>query len=188
MNIKWMLWIGAGVLLLTATPAMAWSCQHGFAQSGDTRAAVRQKCGMPDFIYPDKSRGNSSAAEERWYYNPGSGQLVRMLRFQRGTLADITTAGYGFRPSTQRCTPADIRYDMSVYELVMRCGKPKTKHVIAAGGHAGKHARGAPAPHTEIWTYDLGAQYLLHKVTLVDAQVSSVETASRTQKRSKRSH
>jgi hypothetical protein len=167
------------MLLLVASPAMAWSCRHGFAQSGDTRAEVRQKCGAPDFIYPDKSRGGSQAADERWYYNPGSGQLLRVLRFQRGVLADITTAGYGFKPATRRCTPADIRYGMSVYELAARCGKPKNKRMVAASGHGGKHARGIHAARTEIWTYDFGAQYLLHKVTLVDAQVNSVETTSR---------
>ena len=188
MNIKWMLWIAVGMLLLTVSPAMAWNCPSGFAKSGDTRATVRQKCGVPDFIYPDKSRGNSQAADERWYYNPGPGQLVRVLRFQRGVLANIATAGYGFKPLTRRCTPADIRYGMSVYELVARCGKPKSKRVAATGGNGGKHARSVHVLRTEIWTYDFGPQYLLHKVTLVDAQVNSAETASRAQKGSKRSH
>lgn len=188
MYIRWMLWIGVGMLLFTVSPAGAWNCPHGFANSGDTPATVRQKCGVPDFIYPDKSRGNSQAADQRWYYNPGPGQLVRVLHFQRGVLANIATAGYGFKPLTRRCTPADIRYGMSVYELVARCGKPKTKHVVAAGGHSGKRARGTLALRTEIWTYDFGAQYLLHNVTLVDAQVDNVETVSRAQKRAKRSH
>ena len=188
MNIKWMLWIGVGMLLLTVSPAMAWGCPPGFVKSGDTRATVRQKCGVPDFIYPDKSRGNSQAVDERWYYNPGPGQLVRVLRFQHGVLANIATAGYGFKPLTRRCMPADIRYGMSVYELVARCGKPKNKRVAATGGNGGKHTRSVHVLRSEIWTYDFGAQYLLHKVTLVDAQVDSVETAGRAQKDSKRSH
>ena len=185
MNIKWIAWIAAVLLPMIAPPAMAWRCQHGFAELGDTTSMVRQKCGAPDFIYPNSKRGGPRAADERWYYNPGPAELLRVLRFNRGKLSNIGTAGYGFRNAAARCTPADLRYGMSVYELAARCGKPQNKQVAASGTASGKHRRGVRQPRTEIWIYDFGAQYLLQKVTLVDAQLSSVATASRRQPQDK---
>lgn len=179
MNIKWIVWMGGMLLMLFALPAMAWQCRNGFAELGDAAAAVRKKCGAPDFIYPQSKHGNARAGEERWYYNPGSGGLLRVLRFQSGKLSVIDTAGYGFRPATKRCTPADLRPGMSVYELAARCGPPKNKRVLASGAAGSAHRRGVRGPRTEIWTYDFGSQYLVQKVTLVDAQVDSVATASR---------
>src|SRR5574337_522823 len=138
MNIKWIVWVVGMLLMLLALPAMAWQCRNGFAEPGDAATTVRKKCGAPDFIYPQSKHGNVRASEERWYYNPGSGGLLRVLRFQGGKLSVIDTAGYGFSLATKHCTPVDLRYGMSVYELVARCGQPKIKRV-AASGAGGKH-------------------------------------------------
>lgn len=185
MNIKWIVWVVGMLLMLLALPAMAWQCRNGFAEPGDAAATVRKKCGAPDFIYPQSKHGNVRASEERWYYNPGSGGLLRVLRFQGGKLSVIDTAGYGFSDAARRCTPADLRYGMSVYELVARCGQPKIKRV-AASGAGGKHKHGAQSVRSEVWTYDFGSQYLLQAVTLVDAQVDRVASASRSASRGRR--
>lgn len=147
------------------------------------RCLVQHKCGTPDFIYPDSRRAGARAGEVRWYYNPGSGGLLRVLLFRAGKLSDIDTAGYGFTRFSGRCTPANLRYGMSVYELVARCGKPKNKRLDASGTAGGKHAHGVRKLRSEIWTYDFGTQYLIQKVALVDARVESVTTASRDQRR-----
>ena len=186
MNIKWIAWMAGVLLAMTSLPAMAWRCQQGFAELGDTASKVRQKCGAPDFIYPGSKRGNARAGDERWYYNPGPAGLLRVLRFNRGKLSSIDTASYGFRNAVGRCTPADLRYGMSVYELIARCGQPKNKRVLVSGAVAGKHQPRVRRPRTEIWTYDFGTQYLLQKVTLVDAQLDSVATAGRRQPHGKR--
>lgn len=185
MNIKWIVWMGGMLLMCFAVPAMAWQCRNGFAEPGDAADTVRKKCGVPDYIYPQSKHGNARAGEERWYYNPGSGGLLRVLRFQGGRLSVIDTAGYGFSHAARRCTPADLRYGMSVYELVARCGQPKTKRV-AASGAGGKHQHGAHAVRSETWTYDFGSQYLLQTVTLVDAQIDRVASASRAAPHSRR--
>lgn len=185
MNIKWIVWMGGMWLMLLALPAMAWQCRNGFAEPGDAAAKVRKKCGAPDFIYPQGKHANARASEVRWYYNPGSGGLLRVLRFQGGKLSVIDTAGYGFSLATKHCTPVDLRYGMSVYELVARCGQPKTKRVVASGA-GGKHKHGAQSARSEVWTYDFGSQYLLQAVTLVDAQVDRVASASRSASRSRR--
>lgn len=186
MNIKWTAWMAGVFLLLTALPALAWRCEHGFVDTGDSAATVRKQCGPPDFIYGGTSArrgGRAQSADEHWYYNPGPSQLLRILHFRGGVLEQIDTAGYGFNPSPRRCTPQDIRTGMNVYELVTRCGKPKNKHTYTAG--AGKRSSGSAASRTEIWTYDFGSQYLLQKITISSGDVQSVETAHRDTRRSK---
>ncbi|MGA9852423.1 MAG: DUF2845 domain-containing protein [Gammaproteobacteria bacterium] len=189
MNIKWIIWPGAILLMLGASPALAWRCEHGLVDTGESAAAVRKKCGKPDLIYSDTGMYRRSAhksTDERWYYNFGPGQLLRVLRFHGGVLQEIDTSGYGFKPSPGRCTPQDIRLGMSVYELLTRCGKPKSKRQRSSrsGGDKRGHAAGA-ITRTEIWTYDFGSQYLLQEVILSGGKVQSLETANRHAQRQK---
>ncbi|MGH8282852.1 MAG: DUF2845 domain-containing protein [Gammaproteobacteria bacterium] len=145
--------------------------------TGDSAASVRQRCGKPDFIYPDASasrRNRSGSREERWYYNSGPSQLLRVLLFQKGVLKEIDTLGYGFNPALHRCTPQDIRFGMSAYELANRCGKPKRR----------RSAHASAGTRTAVWTYDFGSQYLLQNVTISGGQVQSVETTSHHARRS----
>ncbi|MGH8293137.1 MAG: DUF2845 domain-containing protein [Gammaproteobacteria bacterium] len=179
MNIKRIVWVGGVLLAIYTSPAVAWQCRHGLPEPGDTASEVLRKCGQPDFIYPDARRAGARARADRWYYNPGPSGLLRVLRFEGGKLSAIDTGGYGFSHAARRCTPADLRQGMSVYELAARCGPPKNKRVIASGAAGSAHRRGVRAPRTEIWTYDFGSQYLVQKVTLVDAQVDRVTTVSR---------
>ncbi|MGH8306700.1 MAG: DUF2845 domain-containing protein [Gammaproteobacteria bacterium] len=187
MNIKWIIGSGIILLMLAASPAFAWRCSHGLVDIGDSAASVRQRCGQPDFIYPDtntSSRGRSGSPDARWYYNSGPSQLLRVLLIHKSVVQAIDTLGYGFNPVLRRCTPQDIRIGMSVYELASRCGKPRSKHVTHSGTGKRGYSGGA-AVRTEMWTYDFGSQYLLQKVTLAAGQIQSVETASRHAKHSK---
>lgn len=179
MNIKRIVWVGSVLLAIYASPAVAWQCRHGIVEPGDTAPVVLRTCGQPDFVYPDTKRAGARAGDVRWYYNPGSGGLLRVLLFRAGKLSAIDTGGYGFKTAARRCTPADLRPGMSVYELVTRCGQPKNKRLLVAHAAGGTRNRGVHAPRTEIWSYDFGAQYLVQKVTLVDAQIENVTTASR---------
>ncbi|MGH8379052.1 MAG: DUF2845 domain-containing protein [Gammaproteobacteria bacterium] len=187
MNIKWIIGSGAILLMLAAPPAFAWRCSHGLVDTGDSVTSVRQRCGKPDFIYSDTSastRGRSGSRDERWYYNSGPSQLLRVLLIHKGVVQAIDTLGYGFNPALHRCTPQDIRIGMSVYELASRCGKPKNKHATHPGAGKRGHS-GSAGMRTEVWTYDFGSQYLLQKVILTGGQVQGVETASRHAKHSK---
>lgn len=179
MNIKWIVWIGGILLAVITMPAMAWQCLHGFVELGDSLSTVRHKCGVPDFVYPGTQHGGARSANQRWYYNPGAGGFVRVLLFRAGKLSAIDTGGYGFTTFSRRCTPADLRQGMNVYELVARCGKPQNKHLGASGTVGAKHKPVVNKLRTEIWTYDFGPQYLIQKITLVDARVESLTTASR---------
>lgn len=179
MNIKWMTYLTGISLFLAAAPVFAWRCNQGFVDVGDSAQTVTRKCGRPDFIYGSAGKAAGKRSVVLWYYDSGPLQLVRVLRLRAGVLESIDTAGYGLRETTRVCTPADIRSGMQVYELAKRCGKPRRKRVL------GKRSAGNIGSRAEVWTYDLGVQYLLQQVTIVDGQVQTVETVSRSQRRSK---
>lgn len=183
-----------GVLLLaavcTAPAARAWSCEHGTAASGDTRAAVKRKCGQPDFVYSPVGyyrRGHYLPVDEDWYYNAGPLQLLRVLHFHRGRLQAIDTPGYGFDAGERRrCTPAELRAGLSVYQLLARCGKPRRRRDRSA------RLRGRGAAEVlirrEQWIYDFGAGYLPQALAISNGVVESVQATSRARSRRQRAH
>lgn len=179
MNIKWMTYLAGVFLFLAAAPALAWRCNQGFVDPGDSAQTVVKRCGRPDFVYGSAAKAEGKRSVVLWYYDSGPLQLVRVLRLRAGVLESIDTAGYGLRATGRACTPADIRSGMQVYELAKRCGKPQRKRVLS------KRSAGNTGSRAEVWTYDLGARYLLQRATIVDGQVQSVETAGRTPRRSK---
>ncbi len=99
---------GAGVQTL--------NCNRDFAQLGDSKFTILQKCGEPVFKdsfckktdttgqpfvaqAPAGRKGNviinQNACEqvEEWTYKPGSGQFVTLLQFENGALKSIRYAG-----------------------------------------------------------------------------------------------
>lgn len=97
-----------------AVNAQTLTCDRDFAQLGDAKFAILQKCGEPVFkdsfcarvdadppFVADTLRGkghviiNQNACDpvEEWTYKPGSGQFVTLLRFQNGVLKSIRYAG-----------------------------------------------------------------------------------------------
>ena len=87
-------------------------CGSRLANTGDTREAVRHKCGDPAEVsrqtllrrptYFYRGRFYYSGDElvevpvEVWTYNFGPNKFMRRLRFVDGLLEDIETLGYGY--------------------------------------------------------------------------------------------
>lgn len=93
------------------------TCNRDFAQIGDAKYTILQKCGEPVFkdsycrrpeavigvqpMFPDTPadrrniviNGNACDQVEEWTYKPGSGQFVTLLLFQEGVLKSIRYAG-----------------------------------------------------------------------------------------------
>lgn len=189
MLLQWIIWPAALLLALTMSPAFGWRCDHGLVNIGDSASQVRKKCGPPDYVYSDTGiyrRGKFVAIEERWYYNDGPRLLLQELSFNKAKLEAVDTPSYGFRLDLKHCTPQDITIGMSAYELLSRCGKPKSKRdrYVSIGG--GKGAGGKLVMHTEEWTYDFGSQYLLQKVTITGGHVRDREALSRAKHPAKR--
>jgi Protein of unknown function (DUF2845) len=181
MRKKRIIWLAALPLLLIISPAFGLRCNHGLVNNGDTTGTVRKKCGPPDFVYIDTGkyrRGRFAPVDQRWYYNYGPRLLLQELRFHNGVLEGVDTSSYGFRVAVERCTPQDMRIGMSAYELISRCGTPKSKRerYTRIGG---KGSGGKVVLHREEWTYDFGAQYLLHKAVIAGGHVQYLETIGR---------
>jgi hypothetical protein len=103
-----------GVTLAASVSAQSLRCKGDFAQIGNSKGTILQKCGEPvlkdTFCKPESqttanapaipdARGVSGAATnitinqcvtvEEWTYNPGYGQFMTMLQFEAGELKRI---------------------------------------------------------------------------------------------------
>jgi len=164
--------------LLCAGPAQAWRCGTQLVTEGDSRYAVQQACGKPDYAerYP---AGHSSGfgpigAVRVWYYNGGPGSLVRILRFREGELDSIETGGRGFSSYSQGdCSPQDINEGLGKYRLIKRCGEP----VFQDGWW--EYRSGYGIRRVEQWIYDFGYGQFTREVELVNGRVREIELGDR---------
>lgn len=79
---------------------------------------------------------------------------------------------------TFRCGQWIASRDMSVAELLEKCGEPTTKSVryednYAKSAGGGTHRIGTST--IETWTYDRGSQSFAMVVTIVDGKIKSME-------------
>ncbi|RST55611.1 DUF2845 domain-containing protein [Variovorax sp. MHTC-1] len=107
--------VAATLYMSVPASAQTLNCNRDFAQMGDSKFAILQKCGEPIFkdsfckkpdastqplVAPTAGGGNviinQNACEpvEEWTYKPGSGQFVTLLLFENGALKRIR---YGSR-------------------------------------------------------------------------------------------
>lgn len=111
------LWSIAALLVITlaATPAHAFRCGSRLVTEGDSRAAVRAKCGEPAdvdrrstwrqpvvWLHGRPYQLGNDLIEipiETWVYNLGPSKLMRRLRFEDGVVVAIETLGYGYYES-----------------------------------------------------------------------------------------
>lgn len=104
-----------GAALAPMAQAQTLNCNRDFAQLGDAKYTILQKCGEPVFkdSFCKKTEPNAglfaptvptppvngvivqNACEpvEEWTYKPGSGQFVTLLLFENGALKSIRYAG-----------------------------------------------------------------------------------------------
>ncbi len=81
---------------------------------------------------------------------------------------------------TFRCGQWIASRDMSVAELLEKCGEPTTRSVrqediFARSAGGGTHRIGTST--IETWTYDRGSQSFAMVVTIVDGKIKSMERA-----------
>ncbi|HEV2227875.1 MAG TPA: DUF2845 domain-containing protein [Steroidobacteraceae bacterium] len=73
-----------------------------------------------------------------------------------------------------RCGSWLVSADVSVAELLKKCGKPFSQEVSTQDVH-NKHGVKVGTSTTEIWRYDRGSQAAPMVVTIVDGQIQSIE-------------
>ena len=110
--------LGMGLVLGAGVSAQSLRCKGDFAQIGNSKGTILQKCGEPVFKdsfckpasqtltdpapFAGASTKNSTTNitinqcinVEEWTYNPGYGQFMTMLQFEAGELKRIS---YGDR-------------------------------------------------------------------------------------------
>ncbi|MCC5812267.1 MAG: DUF2845 domain-containing protein [Ectothiorhodospiraceae bacterium] len=178
------------VLLLTllmAIPADArLRCGNGLVQTGDRTWDVERQCGEPDLretlnyaVAPD---GSLWSRIERWYYNQGPNQLIRMVDIRDGRVQAIRSGGYGYNTFPgSGCRAIDLRRGMNRMELLGKCGEPTAQQTLQPPTfvHGGRFGRGEVAPAREEWLYEFGPGQLQRIVILEQGRVIRVESGSR---------
>lgn len=183
----------AQALALAALPRDALAddslrCGSRIVQAGTPAADVAAACGEPVYrdvwLMPRPGRGFVSDDEE-WYYNFGRTQLLRVLHFHHGNLADVGSDGYGYdAPPAHDCGPSDLVEGMTKFRLLLRCGEPASRSTVNVQEPL-RRRDGSVVPgyfeevFRERWVYNFGSNYLLHIVTLRNGRVTDVTTGDR---------
>ncbi len=173
-------------VLLGSTPAFAaLRCGNRLVSEGERAYMLLAVCGEPG--YRQRLAGvylpglGLLTDEERWYYNFGPHQLIRVVRIRQGRIAAIDTAGYGFRPSVRGdCPPQRLAVGMNLLELLARCGEPAYKdlRLQVRPPYPPEHGAYDVVP-VEEWVYTFGPTGLTRILTIVEGTVRRVETGGR---------
>jgi len=93
-----------------------------------------------------------------------------------GPLLAMASAAHA---DSMRCGKWVVTSDVTVQELVSKCGEPAAKDVatrdIYGPGAAAGRTRKVGISTTEYWTYDRGSRAFRMIVTIVDGKVASIE-------------
>jgi hypothetical protein len=181
--------MACAALSQTAAADDAMRCGARLVTTGVTPAEVLSVCGEPAYrdpwLVPLRGRPGYASDVEEWYYDFGANQLLRILKFRQGRLADIATDGYGFDGSPRTsCGPLDLVRGASKYRLIAKCGEPAAHESIEVWEplqrRDGTFVRGRfTEVYRQRWTYDFGSDYLIHFVTLDNGRVADVTTGTR---------
>lgn len=109
--------------------------------------------------------------------------MTRAMAFRRNLAAVAICSGLALvspaaHAETFRCGQWIASPDMSVEELLGKCGEPTTKSVEVVDSYARTAAGGRIRTGTstiETWTYDRGSQSFPMVVTIVDGKIKSME-------------
>lgn len=124
-----------------------------------------------------------STEKERWLYNLGPQQFMRILLFEDGRLAAVTTGERGF-PAGGDAGPCNLEHlqpGESDYSVQMRCGAPlfvdtRYREVLQT-------FRDAPARmvrlRVEEWTYNLGPTSFMRILLFENGQLVEVRSGDK---------
>jgi hypothetical protein len=195
-------------MLLAAAPAAADSsinCQGGIVQVGDTKVDLLAKCGRPALeelsaqaatlveTIEGERAGTAGTSGERWTYNFGPAQFLRVVTLDLGRVTAIERGGYGYPPELlregaagrARCDSSAIRVGDRKLDLLARCGPPMARDY--------RREKRAPVPpagafatspvalfhvDVETWTYDFGPRQFTALVVLENGTIVGVERGS----------
>lgn len=174
----------AGLLMAPAASADSLRCDGRIVSTGQLAGEVLAACGTPAYRDRWYAAPAYGVDEELWFYNFGSQQLVKILRFRQGQLVSIAADGYGFDTApASSCDPSEISRGLSAFKLLHRCGEPTTRESfdelrdLHRDDPAARDNAYRPS-HRERWVYDFGAGTRMRIVTLREGRVTDVETGA----------
>ncbi len=206
----------AALLAALALPARAGSedslrCPGGLVAIGDPKIDLLGRCGEPTLreatrtvdvdVVQERAPATGTKADgvratrttsavERWTYDFGRSQFVRIVTLEGGRVVAIESGGRGYSEVTEAkrrplpiatCDYKGIRVGDTAYEVLTRCGEPATRDVrllertVDVPGTTAQRTVTIPL---EVWAYHFGPQTLTRIVELEDGKVARVETGT----------
>ena len=217
MRTRFALALSALLAVLAAPAAHAGSdsslrCPGGIVSGGDLKIDVLGKCGAPTLKELSQReevgvvRREDSAtkgakgtlatsrrettAVERWTYDFGRNQFIRIVSLEGGRVRSVETGGRGYSEETAHerpplpvatCDYKGIRVGDDSYELRARCGEPATRDVRLLERAVSEPKRDETVERSvtvaiEVWAYHFGPQTLTRVVELEAGKVVRVDT------------
>lgn len=178
--------------LVATHSAYAFRCGGGLISTGDSKLVLLKKCGKPSWVdrwaeytveLPDTDVEHSiTRINERWIYNLGPTQFIRIITLRDNRVANIETGGRGFTvyPGMQRCDFNSLSLGSSSAEVSAQCGKPdaqaqryETVTEKIAGG------RRQVSVSVDEWTFNLGPTQFMRILTFRNGKLVNISTGER---------
>jgi len=178
--------------LVATRSAYAFRCSGGLISTGDSKLILLKKCGEPTWIdrwaerivvQPDTDFEHSiTRINERWIYNRGPTDFIRIITLRDGRVANIETGGRGFTviPGSQRCDFNSISLGTSTAVVRAKCGQPdsleqhyETVTEPIAGG------RRQVSVSVDEWTFNLGPSQFMRILTFRNGELVNISTGER---------
>lgn len=172
--------------------AHAFRCSGGLITEGDSKLSLLDKCGEPNWVdrfaeqiveLPDTDFEHSiTRINERWIYNPGPTEFIRIITLRDGRITEIETGGRGFTvtPGHRRCDFNTLSLGTTSAEVRAQCGAPdlqeqrfETVTRKIAGG------RRRVTVNVDEWTYNLGPTRFMRVLVFRNGDLVEVRTGER---------
>lgn len=172
--------------------AYAFRCSGGLISTGDSKLVLLKKCGEPSWVdrwaeriveRPDTDFEHSiTRINERWIYNLGPTEFIRIITLRDGRVANIETGGYGFTvyPGMQRCDFNSLSLGTTSAVVRAKCGKPDSQEQRyetitepIAGG------RRQVSVSVDEWTFNLGPTQFMRILTFHNGELVDISTGER---------
>jgi hypothetical protein len=178
--------------LLAYQDAFAFRCGNKLVSKGDAKITVLDKCGKPDSIdrwseelidQPDTDAEHRVLRiNERWVYNPGPAQFIRIVTFVDGRVTTIETGGRGFTvvPGMKRCSFNTLSLGTTTAEITALCGEPDMKEQrYETVSHPTPGGRREVSVSIDEWTFNLGPNHFMRILTFRNGSLESIKTGER---------
>lgn len=190
---RWLLVVFASCLCIVASQSVfAFRCSGELVSEGDSKLSVLDKCGEPALIdrwpeeiidFPDTDfEHRLGRINERWIYNFGPSQFLRIITFKDGEVFNIENGSRGFTvvPGMQFCNFNVLSLGITTIELETRCGEPDLKEqryetvtTRIPGG------RRQVTVTIDKWTFNLGPTHFMRILTFRNGELVEIKTGEK---------